>query len=100
MSSTVPVSGAGPLPKPAGRSCRFSMLGLPALLAFFIIWRDTSQAAKTSLRCWALLAGPSYLRTNLCQQRQALYERLLTVGARLRDGQAADPDDATQASGS
>ena len=73
------------------------LLGLPALLAFYIVWRDTSHAAKTSLRCWALLAG-SNLRGTLRRQRRALYERLLTVGARLRDGRAAESDDAAQAS--
>lgn len=71
------------------------LLGLPALLAFFIVWRDTSRAAQTSLRCWALLAG-SNLRVSLRQQRHALYERLLSVGARLRDGQGADHEDAAQ----
>jgi len=61
--------------------------GLPLLLAFHVLWRDQSKAARTSLRCWALLAG-SNLRVSLRAQRRALYERLLTVGATLGEGDA------------
>lgn len=64
-------------------------LALPALLAYHVLWRDHSRAARTSLRCWALLAG-SNLRVTLWNQRRALYERLLTVGAHLRDGVPSD----------
>ncbi len=56
------------------------LVGLPALLAFHVAWRDVSLETRARLRSAALLTG-SNLRTTLLAHRRALYLRLAQARA-------------------
>jgi 1-acyl-sn-glycerol-3-phosphate acyltransferase len=64
------------------------LVGVSALLAFHVIWRDHREEVNRRVRCFLLLAGGN-LRKTLQQHRRALYQRILALADRLEEAEAA-----------
>jgi hypothetical protein len=65
-------------------------LGLPALLAFHVVWHDRRGEIKAHLRTVVLLSGRE-LRRDLRRQRHAVYRELLAVEAYLTEDAGPTP---------